>query len=496
VRFCSSQSNLAGLLLLLLLGGAAACNSDADAPLPVDTVVLVSIDSLRADHLGSYGYPYPTSPTIDRLAATGWAFDRAYSTTSWTLPSHVSLLTGLDNARHRVSAPDRRLAESVDTLAEALTADGVETVGFFSGPFLHPSFGLGQGFARYVDSTSYAGERGTALLTEDERDLLAKTAPGPDANVELGAAALLSHRDTTNPILLENLKAWLGSRAQSERTFVFIHMWDVHFDYIPPERYVKLFDPDYAGPLHEKFFDALGPDTPPRDLRHVIARYDAEIRFTDDTLGQMLAALREHGLLERAAILVTADHGEEFFDHGGKGHGGTLHEEVLRVPLVMNLTTAVTTGARSDEVVSLIDVFPTVCELLDAACETPAPGASLIPRLLGASDAPARNDALAELAVMAVRMAALVRPDDKVVRVESKNVTRYYDRAALRDEAPPEVVGADAAENGERRAALRQFEQRVGDARREGRSVESLPLAPGDWNSETNEQLRALGYIE
>jgi arylsulfatase A-like enzyme len=429
---------------------------------PVDTVVLVSIDSLRADHLGIYGYGPPASPTIDRLAAEGTVFDRAYSTTSWTLPAHASLFTGLDDYTHGAIDSRKKLAASFETLAEALRREGVRTTGFFTGPYLHPSFGMGQGFDEYVDCTSY----GWSGLQPGERI--------PHER---------SHRDVTNPLLLEGVDAWLGERQQHARNLIFIHMWDVHADYLAPDSYVTLFDPDYDGSDRgRKFEDPKGTRTTisVEELRRLIAHYDAEIRYTDDTLRDLLDRFRRHGLLDRAAVIVLADHGEEFFDHGRVGHRRTLFEEVLRVPLILHVPGLRAEASRVEDVVSLIDVYPTVCELLDVDCRYSGPGVSLLPYVSGRRPENARGDALAELTTrfFGVDQTALVRAEGKLIRSNTTGDLRYFDLRDVPIESKGVVVDPDRASDGA------------------GPAASALRESEADVDPATREHLRALGYVE
>ncbi len=482
-----------GLFAMLLCVALAVigCGGPAQPRFgPLDNVVIVSIDSLRADHVGAYGYPLPTTPTIDGLAASGVLFERAYATTSWTLPSYASLLTGLDSAAHGVSSPRQRLPDRIDTLAERLAQAGVHTVGFFSGPYLDPSFGLARGFAEYVDCTSYADGRTHALLTEAESQRLESL---DEETRSLASAHLASHRDVTNPILLERLNEWLSRGRFAQRNFLFLHLWDVHFDYIPPARHLALFDPDYEGPLREEFFAALRVGMPARDFQHVVARYDAEIRFTDETLGEILRALDEHRLLENAAVIVTSDHGEEFLDHGAKGHRGTLYEEVLRVPLVMRLEGWHDPGQRIREVVSLADLFATVCDLFGVSCPDRGAGRSLLPLLEGRDTGSGRGDALADLRLMGLRQLALVRQSDKVIRFEKEGVTLYYDREALEEERDGRTVGPAAGDPA--RAASQRLDERIREARALAPLVGGAPVQAGKVSRATLEMLRALGYL-
>lgn len=299
-------------------------------------VLLVSIDSLRSDHLGAYGYTRDTSPTIDRLANDGVLFEEAISASSWTLPAHMSLLTATPPERHGVVRHDRRLRDEAVTLAEVLRDEGYVTAGFVAGPYLKDVYGYGQGFDVYDQSAVRDG--------------------------------IESHKGVTGPRLTELVLETLDrTHEEGAPFFVFLHMWDVHYDYNPPPPYDTMFDPEYDGPITgENFIHGAqyAPDMAARDLEHVLALYDGEIRYTDAHLGRILDRLQDKGLLDDTVVVVTSDHGEEFFEHGRKGHGDTLFDETIRVPLVIRYPRRIPPGQRIAEQVRLIDVAPTLLGLI------------------------------------------------------------------------------------------------------------------------------------
>ena len=234
-RACRAAAAIVSLTTLLGVGCTA---SVPDLPL---NVLLISVDSLRADHLGTYGYERDTSPAIDALAAEGVVFEAAFSHAPWTLPAHASLLTSLYPRSHRADRLKARLAPGVETIASVLSAAGYDTAAVVTGPFMKRIFGLDAGFRSYDDS----------LATRSLRE---------------SAAGVTSDR--------------LHQRAlrQLERLeppfFLFLHYWDVHYDYEPPEPYDRLFDPDYDGTMDGRGFERnpevnAGMDR--RDLEHLVS---------------------------------------------------------------------------------------------------------------------------------------------------------------------------------------------------------------------------------
>jgi len=331
--------------------------------------VLISIESLRADHVGCYGYPKPTTPLIDRLAQEGVRFQNAVSPTSWTLPAHASLFTGLNSYTHGLVANGLRLGDGVVTLAEVLRNAGYQTAGFYGGPYLHPTYGIPQGFETYVSCMTKVSDE----LSDDAVRAEASVATSP------------AHADVTGPRTLEKVTQWLDT-IDDRPLLLFVHLWDPHYDYIPPERDWRIFDPDYAGALTGASMltnNAINARMPKRELEHLIALYDGEIRFTDDILSRILAAIDRRRPLDSSLLVVTSDHGEEFFEHGNSGHQKSLYEETIRVPLVFRWPGHVDAGRVVQDQVRLIDVMPTVLALVGVPAPARIEGRALGPLLKG-----------------------------------------------------------------------------------------------------------------
>ena len=411
------------LLVPIVAASLCACTSKTADRRP--NVLLFSIDSLRADHVGAYGYPRRTTPVIDRLAAEGVVFEQAISSTSWTLPAHVSLLTGLPDFAHGVTRVTSKLPATAFTLAEAFSAQEYETVGFFSGPFLDPAFGFAQGFHRYIDCTSYGG------LSRSHRR----------------AAHAASHEDRTNPAVLWNVMHELD-RVRDRPFFFFVHMWDVHYDLIPPPPFDTMFDPDYRGTFDGSRFHRnrdFRPGMNRADFEHVLALYDGEIRYTDETIGRILEFAAARGLLDNTLVVVTSDHGDEFLDHGKKGHRHTLYQEVIHIPLVLWWPHRLR-PARISNVVRLYDLAPTVLELAGLPIPPTMQGVSLAGVVAGKASA-AQLAAQSELTIgKEVRLRSIVRGRMKVIADERHGTVTFFDLAAdplehhpLRDPDQPEA---------------------------------------------------------
>ncbi len=311
-------------------------------------VILIGIDTLRADHLSCYGYKRKTTPFIDEFAKESVVFENAFSTTSWTLPSFMSILTGLYLSSHKVVTPENKLHSSFITLAEIFKNQGYKTAGFVSAPFLKKNFGFVQGFDVYNEATS------------------------SPTHIE-------SHKDITSPQITKLVLNWLH-KNKNKRFFLFIHYWDPHYDYIPPPPYDKIFDPYYTGTIDGTDIEnskKIHPGMDERDLQHIIALYDGEIRWTDFHIGKLFSELKRLNLYKNTLIIIVADHGEEFLEHNGKGHRRTLYNEVIHVPLILKLPYS-SKNKYVKSPVSTIDILPTILEVLNITPPVEIEGKSLL----------------------------------------------------------------------------------------------------------------------
>jgi len=327
-------AGVAGLLVAIAAGckhpppGGRAI-ADEHAP----NMLLISIDSLRADRLGCYGADRSTSPNLDQFADGAVRFTRAVANAPWTLPSHVTMMTGQEVGVHVVNRTALKLAPYATTIATALRARGYATAAVVTAPYLRALYGFNVGFDSYDDSLD---------APDFEKSHHLKTA---NRAVDKTLAAIRARRG----------KPW----------FVFLHLFDVHYDYVPPAPYRLMFaDPSYRGNFSVENWEgetAFHPGMDPADFAYVLARYDGGVAWTDSQLGRLFAGLKASGEWTGAAVIVTADHGEEFLEHGSKGHGHSLFDELLHVPLLVKAPGA-TAPATIDAPVSLADIFPTVAE--------------------------------------------------------------------------------------------------------------------------------------
>jgi len=352
--------------------------------------LLISIDTLRADHLGCYGYERDTSPAIDRLAAEGVLFEHAYSTSNWTLTAHVSMLSGLYPAEHGVLGYRHVIDPRIELLPEALAPLGYRSAGVVSTvSFLQAQHGFRQGWETYDDHTAYSSSlKGRRRFVSSEL-------------VYRRAIELLDGLGK-GPFLL------------------FVHFFDAHIAYVPPTPYnhfwaapsaatesdlaaalalrpaagqpiagspTILRQPTDRGVPHLKLESEL--ESRRAQLERLAARYDGEIRWVDLWLGRLFDELRRRGLYDDMMIAVVSDHGEEFGEHGQLRHHNNLFDETVHVPMIVRSPGGRFAGHRVAAPASLVDVPAT---LLAAAGRRPsqfASGTDLLRRL--DSSAPARD---------------------------------------------------------------------------------------------------------
>jgi arylsulfatase A-like enzyme len=319
---------------VIVCTGCGRTQPDSGPP----NILLISIDALRADHLSCYGHDRHTTPTLDGLAARGTRFSKAFVNTHGTPPSHATLLSSLYQESHRVgidstAAADQGVPIGLEMIQEILAGAGWQTVAVTGGGFMSARFGFGRGFDVYIDNARSV-RQGAELLRKNLRRLCRSDRP----------------------------------------VFVFFHTYQVHSPYWPPRRFRRLFGEHHSAidvsnenllQIQARAVTVLTRD----DFEYLEALYDGEIRFTDEVLGRLLDFLDTIGFLDHAVVVVTADHGEEFGEHGGLLHGGKLFDELLHVPLIIT-GAGVDHGVVNPALVSLIDVAPTLLSL--SGLEVPA----------------------------------------------------------------------------------------------------------------------------
>ena len=315
-------------------------------------------------------------------------FTQCIAGSSWTLPSHAQLFTGQPPSLHRVEVDDTSIDARTPVLGELMRDSGRFTAGLWTGWYLADEYGFGRGFDVYENAMTDGD-----LL---EADFQAKVETGVVAQGWQSQAKRerWSHQDVTSERVADRAIELYEGLAPDRRAAVFLHLFDPHYDYVPPGKWATAFDPDYTGTIdgenyyvNPRVWDEAGQRRVigDRDLQHIVALYRGEIGWTDEQLGRVLDHLRDTGRLERTLIVITSDHGEEFFEHGYRGHKLTLYDESVRVPLLVVLPEALRASppARVDAQVELSDILPTVLDYTGVEIPPSVYGRSLRPALEG-----------------------------------------------------------------------------------------------------------------
>jgi arylsulfatase A-like enzyme len=454
------------LLAVTCLGGA--CGGSEAEPGPPNLLVIVA-DTLRADRLGSYGGPPGLTPFLDELAARGVVFANTYAPSSWTNPSVASLFTSRNPSQHRVVTYESVLADAEATVAEELARAGFRSLGVAANFRLKQSFGYAQGFDSWV-----------ALMTD-------RPEPVPIGELKVRAGRVVH----------EALE-WLDADASASTRaplFLYLHFLEPHPPYLPPEPFRRRFSSAEDGALEELNDKVIRHLSLPEgalseeEIRELASLYDGEVAALDAALRHLFQALEQRGFLERAIVVVTSDHGEEFGEHDGLLHGFTLYEESIRVPLLFVLP-GDPGGRVVQRNVSLLDVGPTLLELAGLTAPESFEGRSLVPWLHAEVEGRGSEGVLSELiddSPVNIRRheSALIRDAWKVT-LDHRGAVEVFDL-----DRDPGETRSSAGEFPERTAQLRATleEQRAELATRGNRHSLVRRLEP-----ELLEALRALGY--
>jgi arylsulfatase A-like enzyme len=323
-------------------------------------IILMVMDTVRADHLSSYGYHRKTTPNIDKLAKQGVLFENAFSPATWTPPSHASIFSGKYPFQHNTLGKDARFKEEA-SIAEVLRCNSYQTIGITDCAILSPQNGFNKGFQEYIN-TSEISLASLRFLRENFKDVIRTLIRGPD-----------SHTYRINEII----KRLLSNRNYRKKPFfLFINYFNCHIPYNPPKPFKKkLFVPDsdldsrklkhIASGKSFSAFMKKGLQISWREWEVVKSWYDGEIAYLDSRIGELLKFLHSEGFLDNTFLIITSDHGEYFGEHGLAGHVFGLYDELLHVPLIMVYPDEIPKGIRISNIVSTIDIFPTIMDLLD-----------------------------------------------------------------------------------------------------------------------------------
>ncbi len=329
---------------------------------PSKNVLLIGVETLRADHVSYLGYLRNTTPTLDKLARKGVAFSRAMAASSWTLPAVTSVFTSLYPGVHKTTRTQRRVPENITTITEILKENGYSTAAFVSNPTLDGSCGLSKRFRLYDD---FSVRLDTSLNLFENNPLDSQG----------------NYNSMTSEPVNRSAISWLKKNHQKP-FFMFVFYYDPHYDYVPPAPFDTTFDPDYKGQI-----DGSGIIREPRkstrpaqrDLDHIIALYDGEILYTDGYIAELLEKFKEFGILDDTLVVIFGDHGDEFYERGSTGHGHSLYKELIHIPLILSWPTAMPKNKQIDAIVSQVDIMPTILDYLGIEYDGFMQGGSLRP---------------------------------------------------------------------------------------------------------------------
>lgn len=337
-----------------------------------NNLVLIVLDTVRADHLSTYGYPRPTAPFLDQFAEQGVLYGRAISPAPWTLPAHASIFTGLPPSQHGATSEHKRLDDDATTLGESLQAAGYETLGLTSNSSASSAHNLHQGFERFYEvfrPDPTAGARAVRRgLPGPLAGPVARTLPGRPADKGASEVNRLVSR-------------WLDERSERGETrpfFLFANLLEAHLPYDPPEAIRQRFDYGPApasldGLLGRNWFRALfgrigrGEVFTAGEQRALADRYDAAIAYQDERLAELIGLLDARFAREDLAIVVTSDHGENLGDHGLADHVFSLHQTLLHVPLLVRHPPEFPAGLEIEGLVSTASIYATLLEVAGLA---------------------------------------------------------------------------------------------------------------------------------
>lgn len=474
------------VLPFLSPGGCAA-----PGPPERPSILLVTFDTLRADHIGCYGYERIKTPVIDSLATSGLLFEKAITPIPVTLPSHTSIMTGLYPHQHGVRDNGVYIVpEGVRTLAEMLHDAGYETAGFVGAHVLERCYRIDQGFDVYGDA-----------MEDPLRTDLPTPAPGeaPD-RTRRWMEIMKKPFQRRGEVVVGEALGWLAGRDPSCPFFCWVHLFDPHLSYRPPAPWKSLYTTVYDGVVDgtgASFREAVaeaGGEKRRADVRRMVALYDGEISYADYCLGRLLKEIPEGTL-----VVFTADHGEALGEHGQYfEHGRSLFGENVHVPLVLAGPWVERPGEQRADLVSTIDIVPTVLAYLRLPEDEDLPGRSLLEK-----PAPSDEERAIYMETMCSRSVVPtphaykgVRTDEErfVVTIEKRTYTEAGEDLYVKEgtsAAPVEAKSTEPRLTAKMRAELAELEDL-------GTVDERNP--PNFWDlsddKEREEQLRSLGYVK
>jgi len=425
-------------------------------------VLILMLDTLRADHMSGWGYERNTTPELDKFAAENLKFSTALTTAPWTPPSIATILTGLYPSEHGMMPPNDRdiakaatskLPSSVITIAERLKDFGYRTAAISPNPWITKEFGYTQGFNDF-----HYKHRGIA--------------------------------EEINKYAIKVIEKFLTEKSK-DPFFLYVHYFDPHDPYEPPGEYATKF----KGPLSKSAF------TYDERMLELIAKYDGEISYLDAQLGKLFAFLKAKDLYDDLFIVVVADHGEQFMEHGDLRHGFKLFNEEIHIPLIIRTGRKGDVGRVVSEVVSHIDIAPTILDRIGESLPKELSGISL----LDDQKIKSRRGVMSEIRRVYDMKSMTNLEDQRLIMDVPYNKKNPDPNASLERWKTPNIIGifdsrvdyackAKTSNQGLENALKSSFDQTFASA--QTNAVVSLPEDKIQVNDETLDQLKSLGYLQ
>ena len=342
------------VLDLYILNYTPKVTSNIDLEVYPNILVIV-MDTVRADHLSVYNYTINTTPHLKKLSENSVVFENAISSSSWTLPSHSSMFTGRDPSKHNANKLNQLLSKKEATIAEILNKKGYNTAGFVGGLYIKSKYGFGQGFKTYDDRLDFSSYLHTFNKLSIRYVMSA---------VSLRFETFIFNRDDERTAEETNKRIFKWLDKNKERPFfMFINYFDAHHPYN----------------RGQEFKENITKEAITHDIKNEeIIKYDTEIFYLDKQIGELMKKLEELGIKENTIIFITADHGEEFGEHGGVYHGRTLYEEVIHVPFIVYYPKEFN-PRRVEKRIGTINIFPTILDILRIKIPEDIDSVSLLP---------------------------------------------------------------------------------------------------------------------
>ena len=472
--------------------------------LPLPNVIFMVVDTLRADHLSGYGYERPTSKAVDALIQDSVLFERCIAQSSWTRPSTASIMTGLYPGTHLCNKMLSTLPEDIMMIPDAMKQYGYRTALITTNVQISRSFGFGYEVDYYAgpkNQASYLSSLFQVLyLSEKFKKRVLRLDYFPTLT---SLYDLILKRDYAQAVISDradwvhkNLADWL-EKEEERPFFAYLHYMEPHTPYDPEPPFDKIFeDPSYNGPIltsprqGDKVIPPLqkGPPLPAEQLQHMIARYDGEIADFDDRLSILIKGLKARKLYDETMIVLTSDHGEEFYEHGAWTHSHSLYQELIHVPLIIKLPRSRHAGLKIPGQCRTVDIVPTLLDLFRLPLWPGLQGVSLAPVIRNEDVDWEGLPAYSEVTLRGFFLKTFLKGNRKLLLINLDGDHWYFYDLAADPGEKDSLFEMRREEAEEMITGMQSFEQQFSEARFKGHHTKA--------SEKLKENLQALGYLQ